>query len=128
MGHIQGMDRNQVLLFPEAVEDYIDEANPVRFIDAFVDSPDLKALGFEHAVTSETGRPPYHPVDLLKLYLYGYLNKIRFSRKLRVRHAFLTFEADWRRMLAWPESLESIFPGSLPSDLPGESVSADLWG
>lgn len=82
MGHIQGMDRNQVLLFPEAVEDYIDEANPIRFIDAFVDSLDLKVLGFEHALTSETGRPPYHPGDLLKLYLYGYLNKIRSSRKL----------------------------------------------
>lgn len=82
MGHVQGVDRSQVLLFPEVVDEYLDEANPVRFLDAFVDSLDLTALGFARALPLKTGRPPYHPGDLLKLYLYGYLNKIRSSRKL----------------------------------------------
>lgn len=82
MGSISGMNREQVLLFPEIVDDYIAENNPVRFIDAYVESLDLAALGFTPAVPKETGRPAYAPADLLKLYIYGYLNKIRSSRKL----------------------------------------------
>lgn len=58
MEHIKGMDRNQVLLFPEVIDDYITEENPVRFIDAFVDSLDIKELGFKHAELKSTGRPP----------------------------------------------------------------------
>ena len=69
-------------LFPEALDDYIARDNPVRFLDVFIDSLDLKSLGFEHLVLKETGRPPYHPADLLKLYVYGYLNRIRSSRRL----------------------------------------------
>ncbi|MBW1939411.1 MAG: IS5/IS1182 family transposase, partial [Deltaproteobacteria bacterium] len=79
MDHIQGLSRDQLTLFPEALDDYISEENPVRFIDAFVDALDLHQLGFRHAVLQETGRPPYHPADLLKLYLYGYLNRVRSS-------------------------------------------------
>lgn len=82
MEHIRGMDRKQVLLFPEIIDDYITEENPVRFIDAFVDSLDTKKLGFKHAELSSTGRPPYNPSELLKLYIYGYLNRIRSSRLL----------------------------------------------
>jgi transposase len=82
MDHIQGTDRDQLMLFPEALDEYISEENPVRFIDAYVASLDLKQLGFRHAVLQETGRPPYHPGDLLKLYLYGYLNRVRSSRQL----------------------------------------------
>ncbi len=82
MEHIKGMDRRQVLLFPEVIDDYITEENPVRFIDSFVDSLDLKVLGFKHAELSPTGRPPYNPSDLLKLYVYGYLNRVRSSRFL----------------------------------------------
>ena len=82
MGHIHGLDRQQRVLFPDSLDDYIDEANPVRFLDAFVDSLDLHELGFRHAIPHQIGRPSYHPGDLLKLYLYGYLNKIRSSRKL----------------------------------------------
>lgn len=82
MEHIRGMDRKQVLLFPEVIDDYITEENPVRFIDAFVDSLDTKKLGFKHAELSSTGRPPYNPSELLKLYIYGYLNRIRSSRLL----------------------------------------------
>lgn len=58
-------------LFPEVVDDYISEENPVRFVDAFVDSLNLKELGFKHAELEVTGRPPYHPADLSKLYFYG---------------------------------------------------------
>jgi transposase len=76
------------------LDDYIAEDNPVRFIDAFVDSLDLQALGFERAVPRETGRPPYHPGDLLKLYVYGYLNRIRSSRKLE-REANRNVEVMW---------------------------------
>jgi transposase len=82
MDHIQGNDRDQLTLFPEALDDYISQENPVRFIDAFINNLDLRQMGFTHAVLQETGRPPYHPGDLLKLYLYGYLNRVRSSRRL----------------------------------------------
>jgi transposase len=82
MGYIHGLDRDQRVLFPDSLDDYIDEANPVRFLDVFVTGLDLKALGFTHTAPNKTGRPSYHPGDLLKLYIYGYLNKIRSSRKL----------------------------------------------
>lgn len=82
MGYINGMNRDQVLLFPEILDDYIADNNPVRFIDVYVDSLDLEALGFKYALFKETGRPSYNPADMLKLYIYGYLNKIRSSRRL----------------------------------------------
>lgn len=82
MDHITGTAREQITLFPEAVEDYLSPENPVRFLDAFVNSLDVSSLGFRHAEIQETGRPPYNPKDLLKLYLYGYLNRIRSSRLL----------------------------------------------
>ena len=82
MSYIKGINRDQTLLFPEVIEDYIDEDNPVRFIDTYVDSLDLVQLEFKYAVEAETGRPPYNPADILKLYIYGYLNSIRSSRKL----------------------------------------------
>ena len=82
MKYIQGTDRNQLSILPECIEDYIDEDNQVRVIDAFVNSLDMEKLGFERAVPNLMGRPSYDPRDLLKLYIYGYLNKIRSSRKL----------------------------------------------
>jgi len=82
MRYVPGVDRHQSLLFPELVDDYIKADNPVRVIDAFVDSLDLVKLGFTHSSPKETGRPAYNPGDLLKLYIYGYLNKIRSSRQL----------------------------------------------
>ena len=82
MNHLCGLPRDQKLLFPEAIEDYVGADNPVRFMDAFVATLDLRALGFEKAVTQNTGRPPYHPGDLLRLYLYGYLHRLRSSRLL----------------------------------------------
>jgi transposase len=82
VNHRSGLDRSQTLLFPEALEDYIAAENPVRFLDAFVGSLDLHALGFARAHCANTGRPPYDPAVLLKLYLYGYLHRIRSSRML----------------------------------------------
>ena len=82
MHYIQGTSRAQTTLFPATLDEYIAEDNPVRFIDAFVDSLDLKALGFEHSVLSHTGRPPFHPSVLIKLYIYGTLYRLRSSRRL----------------------------------------------
>jgi len=82
MRYIDGADRYQCALLPESIENYIDEENPVRVIDAFVDSLDMDGLGFRRAKNDDTGRPAYNPRDMLKLYLYGYFNKIRSSRKL----------------------------------------------
>jgi len=82
MNHVQGFDRSQEILFPAKIDDYIEEENLVRFIEAFVALLDMRLLGFVHAEIKTTGRPPYNPADLLKLYIYGYLNYIRSSRKL----------------------------------------------
>jgi transposase len=82
MNHRLGLDRSQTLMFPERLEDYIGPENPVRFLDAFVGNLDLHRLGFARAQVAATGRPPYDPAVLLKLYLYGYLHRIRSSRLL----------------------------------------------
>src|SRR3712207_6016854 len=82
MTHILGHDRSQLLLLPEAVDDYVGADNPVRFIEAFVAGLDLAALGFVGMTPKATGRPGYAPADLLKLYIYGYLNRVRSSRRL----------------------------------------------
>jgi transposase len=82
MPHIFGNDRSQTLLLPESVDDYVGPENPVRFIDAFVDGLDLVATGFARVAPNTTGRPGYAPRDLLKLYIYGYLNRVRSSRRL----------------------------------------------
>ena len=80
--HIQGQGRSQVTLFPDALDDFVSEDNPVRVIDAFVDQLDLNNLGFDRITPKPTGRPGYHPATLLKLYIYGYLNRIQSSRRL----------------------------------------------
>ncbi|MGA3112056.1 MAG: transposase [Candidatus Bathyarchaeia archaeon] len=80
--HVEGLNRNQTALFPEMLEGYVDEDNPVRFIDGFVDNLNLEKLGFIHSIPSDLGRPSYNPSDLLKLHVYGYLNQVRSSRKL----------------------------------------------
>ena len=82
MAHISGFERDQLLLLPEAVDDYVGVDNPVRFIDAFVDGLDLVEAGFARVQPKATGRPGYAPSDLLKLYIYGYLNRVRSSRRL----------------------------------------------
>jgi transposase len=80
--HVNGTRRDQTVLFPNTIDQYVDKENPVRFIDAFVDGLNLEKLGFKHSVPADTGRPSYDPSDLLKLYIYGYLNQVRSSRKL----------------------------------------------
>ena len=82
MTHIAGFERSQTLLFPEAIDDYVSLDNPVRFIDVFVDGLDLAKAGFARVVAEKTGRPGYAPGDILKLYIYGYLNRVRSSRRL----------------------------------------------
>jgi transposase len=82
MTHIAGHDRSQTLLLPEALDDYVGHDNPVRFIDAFVDGLDLAATGFIRQTPKSTGRPDYAPAELLKFYIYGYLNRVRSSRQL----------------------------------------------
>ena len=92
--HVTGLNRDQTSLFPDTLEGYVDKENPVRFIDAFVDSLNLEQLGFKHALINELGRPSYDPSDLLKLYVYGYLNQIRSSRKLE-RECHRNVEVMW---------------------------------
>ena len=73
---IEGQDRQQVTLLPECLDDFIAEDNPVRVVDAFVSELDWASLGFDGAAPAATGRPSYHPCVLLKIYIYGYLNRI----------------------------------------------------
>ena len=91
---IEGVDRGQSTLFPERLEDWICEDNPVRVIDAFVVTLDLSCLGFDRVEPQETGRPGYHPSVLLKLYIYGYLNRVHSSRRLE-REAGRNVEVMW---------------------------------
>src|SRR5215470_6125451 len=92
--YIEGEDRSQATLLPEYLDDYIDEDNPVRTVDAFVEELDLKRLDFEGAEPAPTGRPAYHPAVLLKIYIYGYLNRIASSRRLE-REAQRNVELMW---------------------------------
>ncbi len=91
---IEGNERSQATLLPQYLDDYIAEDNPVRAVDAFVEELDLKALGFEGADPAITGRPSYHPAVLLKIYIYGYLNRIASSRRLE-REAQRNVELMW---------------------------------
>jgi transposase len=94
MPHITGHDRSHLLLLPECLDDYVGPENPVRFIEAFVDGLDLAAAGFARVEPKDTGRPSYLPADLLKLYIYGYLNRIRSSRRLEAE-AHRNVEVIW---------------------------------
>jgi len=79
---IEGEDRTQITLLPECLDDYIAADNPIRAVEVFIDELDLGTLGFAGINPAATGRPSYHPAVLLKLYLYGYLNRIQSSRRL----------------------------------------------
>jgi transposase len=79
---VEGTDRGQSTLFPAVLDDYVGEDNPVRAIDAFVDGLDLAKLGFDGVAPLATGRPAYHPAPLLKIYIYGYFNRVQSSRRL----------------------------------------------
>jgi transposase len=91
---VEGMDRGQSTLFPECLEDWVCEDNPVRVIDAFVEELDLAELKFCGVDPEATGRPSYHPSALLKLYIYGYLNRVQSSRRLE-RESGRNVEVMW---------------------------------
>ena len=91
---VAGADRGQSTLLPECLDDWVDESNPVRVIDAFVDALDLAELGFDGVDPAATGRPSYHPSIHLKLYIYGYLNRVQSSRRLE-REAGRNVEVMW---------------------------------
>jgi transposase len=92
--HIKGQGRHQVTLLPEALDDFVTEDNPVRVVDIFVDGLQLDALGFERVNAKQTGRPGYYPATMLKLYIYGYLNRIQSSRRLE-KEAHRNVELMW---------------------------------
>jgi transposase len=91
---VEGVDRNQSTMFPDRLEDWIGDDNPVQVIDVFVDALDLGGLGFDRVAPRATGRPGYHPSVLLKLYIYGYLNRVQSSRRLE-REAGRNVEVMW---------------------------------
>jgi transposase len=91
---VEGADRGQSTLLPECLDDWIDEENPVRVIDAFVDALDLARLRFDGVEPAATGRPAFHPSVLVKLYIYGYLNRVQSSRRLE-REAGRNLELLW---------------------------------
>src|SRR5882762_1895357 len=93
-GFVQGADRHQTTLLPECLDDWVDESNPVRAVDVFVDALDLRDLGFDGVDPAATGRPAYHPSPMLKLYIYGYLNRVQSSRRLE-REALRNVEVMW---------------------------------
>src|SRR5215216_2925692 len=93
-GFVQGADRQQTTLLPECLDDWVDESNPVRAVDVFVDALELRELGFDSVTPAATGRPGYHPSPMLKLYIYGYLNRVQSSRRLE-REAGRNVEAMW---------------------------------
>ena len=91
---VEGVDRNQATLFPDRLEDWVGEDNAVRVVDVYVDGLDLGGLGFGGVEPQATGRPAYHPSILLKLYIYGYLNRVQSSRRLE-REAGRNVEVMW---------------------------------
>ena len=93
-GFVAGLDRGQATLLPECLEDSVDESNPVRAVDVFVDALELRDLGFDGVDPAATGRPAYHPSAMLKLYIYGYLNRVQSSRRLE-RGAGRNLEVMW---------------------------------
>ena len=138
---VSGADRGQSTLLPECLDDFIDESNPVRVIDAFVDALDLAELGFDGVEPAATGRPSYHPSIHLKLYIYGYLNRVQSGRRLE-REAGRNVEVMWllgrlvpdhkddrrlpqgqRRRL--PQGVRTL-RGALPPDGPADDTFGDL--
>lgn len=94
MQYISGEDRNKISILPPSIDEYVTEDNPVRVIDVFVNNLDIVALGFNHSELNATGRPPYASQDMLKLYIYGYFNRIRSSRFLE-RETYRNLEVIW---------------------------------
>ena len=94
-GFVQGVDRQQATLLPEYLDDWVDESNPVRAVDVFVDALELRDLGFDGVDPAATGRPGYHPSAMLKLYIFGYLNRVPESSRRLERKAGRNLEVMW---------------------------------
>jgi transposase len=128
---IEGTDRGQSTLFPECLEDWIEENNPVQVIDVFVDELDLAELGFDGVAPELTGRPSYHPSVLLKLYIYGYLNRVQSSRRLE-REAGRNVEVMWLTGRLVPDhktiaDFRKDNGQAIVRCVPGSSCFAELW-
>jgi transposase len=106
---VVGEDRSQSTLFPERLDDYLGEDNPVRAIDVFVDGLDLAGLGFGGVEPEATGRPAYHPATLLKIYVYGYLNWVQSSRRPE-RECQRNIELVWLTGLCVPKTSFELMP------------------
>ena len=128
---VEGADRSQLTLLPECLDDWVGEDNSVHVIDTFVEALDLHRMGFEGVVAKETGRPSYHPSTLLKLYIYGYLNRVQSSRRLE-RESARNIEVMWLigRLVPdirpSPTSERTTAPRSGKS-APGSSLYAGTW-
>jgi transposase len=132
VGVVDGADRSQITLFPECLEDWIGDDNPVRVIDVFVDELDLAVLGFSGVDPEVTGRPSYHPAILLKLYIYGYLNRVQSSRRLE-REAGRNVEVMWLTGRLTPDhktiaDFRKVMAARSDRSAPGLLHSAAVWG
>ena len=135
MTHISGFERSQLLLLPESIDDYVGMDNPVRFIDAFVDELDLAAAGFVRAEAKATGRPGYAPADLLKLYIYGYLNRVRSSRRLEMEShrnieviwLLRSLKPDFKTIGRLPARQSRCLPVRVPSVRAAVPAARPLW-
>jgi hypothetical protein len=110
---VEGEDRSQVTLLPECLDDFVVADNPVRVIDVFIDALDLTGLGFDGVAPADTGRPAYHPAVLLKIYVYGYLNRLQSSRRLE-RETQRNVELMWVTGRLAPATNQGIV-GSIPA-------------
>src|SRR6267154_3219696 len=119
MAHVTGQSRFQSTLFPEVLDEVVGDDDPVRVIDAFVEGLDLEDLGFSKVAAEEMGRPPYAPGDLLKLYIYGYLYRIRASRRL---------EAETHRNVQVMWLIKRLTPGSRPLRISARTTRERSWG
>ncbi len=119
-GFIDEADRNQSTLLPERVEEYVSEENPVRVIDAFIGELDLAKFGFEGMKPKPTGRSGYHPATMLKIYLYGYLNRIQSSRRLE-QEARRNLELIWLVGRLAPHSLRGTLGMSVDTHAQGNN-------
>jgi transposase len=100
--HILGQSRTQTTLLPKGLDDFVSEDNPVRVVDVFVEGLDLQTLGFERVIATGKGRPCHHPANMLKLYIYGYLNRIQSSRRLE-KESHRNVELMWLLMRLMPD-------------------------
>ena len=122
---IEGEDRSQVTLLPACLEDYVEAENPVRVVEVFVDGLDLGQLGFDGVDPAATGRPAYHPAVLLKLYIYGYLNRIQSSRRLE-REAQRNVELMWLTGRLMPD-FKTIATSARTMDGRSARYAANSW-